>query len=227
MDEIVKNGQVFLPYRLPINSEQKLIEISRQHFKWSDRRRSVREFSDHPVPREVIENLIKTASTAPSGAHKQPWLFCAVSNPEMKREIRLAAEAEERENYASRMSESWKKDLEVFDTNWQKPFLETAPWLVIVFKKIYDLDENQQKIQHYYVSESVGLACGFFLQAVHQAGLAALTHTPSPMNFLSKILHRPAHEKPYLLIPIGYPAQDALVPKLKRKDPEKISVFYE
>lgn len=227
MKEIVKNGQVFLPYQVPVYSEEKLIEVSLQHYQWSDQRRSVREFSDQPVPRQVIENLIKTASTAPSGAHKQPWLFCAVSNPEIKREIRMAAEAEEKENYANRMSENWKKDLEVFNTNWQKPFLEIAPWLVIVFKKIYDLDENQQKIQHYYVSESVGLACGFFLQAVHQAGLVALTHTPSPMNFLSKILNRPAHEKPYLLIPVGYPAEDALVPKLHRKNLEKISIFYE
>lgn len=227
MEEVVKNGQVFLPYRPSGFAQDKMIELSAQHYEWSNQRRSIREFSDRPVPREIIENLIKTASTAPSGAHKQPWLFCAVSNSEIKRKIRRAAEAEEKENYTSRMSDTWKKDLEVFDTNWQKPFLEIAPWLVIVFKKIYDLDENQQKIQHYYVSESVGLACGFFLQAVHQAGLVALTHTPSPMNFLGKILKRPSHEKPYLLIPVGYPAKDTLVPKLERKGLNEIAVFYD
>lgn len=227
MKEIVKNGQVFIPYQKPTIDGAQMIRETSEHLQKNDERRSVRDFSDTPVPREVIENLIKTASTAPSGAHKQPWTFCAVSNALLKKKIRTAAEEEEKENYSSRMSETWKQDLQAFDTNWQKPFLEIAPWLIIVFKKIYDVDENNQKIQHYYVSESVGLACGFLLQAIHQAGLAALTHTPSPMNFLSKLLNRPAHEKPFLLIPVGYPAKDAMVPKLKRKGLNEIAVFYD
>jgi len=227
MEEIVKNGQVFIPFRQPKIETEEMIPLTENHFLWSDQRRSIRDFSDDRVPREVIENIIKTASTAPSGAHKQPWTFCAVSNASLKNKIRVAAEEEEKENYASRMSETWKQDLQAFDTNWEKPFLEIAPWLIIVFKKIYDVDKNNQKIQHYYVSESVGLACGFLLQAIHQAGLIALTHTPSPMNFLIKILQRPPYEKPFLLIPVGYPADNAMVPKLERKGLNEIAVFYD
>jgi iodotyrosine deiodinase len=227
MEEIIKNGQVFIPFRQNKLESEEMVYQSSNHFQWSDQRRSVRDFSEEEVPREVIENLIKTASTAPSGAHKQPWTFCAVSNASLKKKIRMAAEEEEKENYSSRMSETWKQDLQAFDTNWQKPFLEIAPWLIIVFKKIYDLDKNKEKIQHYYVSESVGLACGFLLHAIHKAGLVALTHTPSPMSFLSKLLNRPPYEKPFLLIPVGYPAKDAVVPKLERKTLDEIAVFYD
>lgn len=191
-----------------------------------DQRRTVREFSDKPVPRKVIENIIKTAGTAPSGAHKQPWTFCVVSNPEMKKKIREAAEQEEKISYQNRMNEEWLKDLAPLGTDWQKPFLEIAPYLIIVFKKTYDQVDGERK-QHYYVNESVGLASGFLLNAIHQAGLVSLTHTPSPMNFLCEILNRPKNEKPFLLIPVGYPADEVFVPDIKRKELGEISVFFE
>lgn len=190
-----------------------------------NKRRSVREFSNQEIPREVIENIIKTAATAPSGAHKQPWTFCIISNPELKKKIREAAEKEEQESYQNRMSEQWLKDLEPIGTDWEKPFLETVPYIIVVFKKIYDEEEGQKKT-NYYVNESVGIACGFLISAIHQSGLATLTHTPSPMNFLSEILERPKNERPYLLLPIGYPAEEIYVPKLKRKDLDEIARFY-
>lgn len=192
-----------------------------------EQRRSLRFFSDHPVPREAVEQLIMTASTAPSGAHKQPWTFCAVSNPDIKRQIREAAEEEEYKSYNGRMSEEWLRDLAAFGTDWHKPFLETAPWLIIIFRRIYEFGENGKKENNYYVSESVGIASGFLLTAIHQAGLVALTHTPSPMDFLTKLLGRPANEKPFLLIPIGYPAPDATVPDLTRKPSEEVIAWYE
>lgn len=190
-----------------------------------DQRRSVREFSDKPVPRDIIEAIIQTASSAPSGAHMQPWTFVAVSNPSIKQQIRTAAEEEEYKNYHGRMSDTWLDDLKVFDTDWHKPFLEIAPWLIVVFKRVYELDGNEKK-NNYYVNESVGIACGFLLTAIHQAGLCALTHTPSPMNFLAKILERPENERPFLLIPIGYPATDTQVPDIQRKSLDEMSVFY-
>ncbi len=190
-----------------------------------DKRRSVREYSDKAVPKEVIENIIKTASTAPSGAHKQPWTFCVVSNKLIKKKIRDASEKEEKESYNGRMSERWLKDLEPLGTDWRKPFLETAPYLIIVFKKIYE-EEKGEKANNYYVNESVGIACGFLIAAIHKAGLVTLTHTPSPMNFLSEILERPKNERPFLLLPVGYPAEEVYVPKIERKDLEKVSVFY-
>jgi len=183
-------------------------------------------FSDKEVPLQVMENIIMAASTAPSGAHKQPWSFCLVSNPGLKAKIRKAAEAEEYENYHGRMSEEWLADLQPFDTNWHKPFLETAPYLIVLFKKAYDLDDDGQKSKNYYVNESVGIAAGFLLTAIHYAGLVALTHTPSPMNFLRDILERPANERPFLLIPVGYPAKDAKVPVLERKSKEDILFYY-
>lgn len=191
-----------------------------------NRRRSLREFSDRSVSPELIQTIIMTASTAPSGAHKQPWTFCAVSDTQIKQAIREAAEKEEYENYHGRMSDEWLEDLRPFATDWQKPFLELAPWLIIVFKKAYDLDESGNKRKNYYVNESVGLACGMLLTAIHHAGLASLTHTPSPMNFLQQILERPENERPFLLIPVGYPAEDARVPKLERKRPEHVIVWY-
>lgn len=192
-----------------------------------EKRRSLRFFSDVPVPREAVEQLIMTASTAPSGANKQPWTFCAVSSPDIKRQIREAAEEEEYRSYHGRMSEEWLRDLAAFGTDWHKPFLETAPWLIIVFRRIYEFGENGKKENNYYVGESVGIASGFFLTAIHQAGLVALTHTPSPMDFLTKLLERPANEKPYLLIPIGYPAPDATVPDIVRKPSEEVIAWYE
>jgi iodotyrosine deiodinase len=192
-----------------------------------EKRRSLRFFSDHPVPREAVEQLIMAASSAPSGANKQPWTFCAVSSPELKKQIREAAEEEEYRSYHGRMSEEWLRDLAPFGTDWQKPFLETAPWLIIVFRRIYEFGEEGKKENNYYVSESVGLACGFLLTALHQAGLVALTHTPSPMDFLTKLLGRPANEKPFLLIPIGYPAPEATVPDIERKPAERVIAWYE
>lgn len=208
-------------------SESEMRTKSADFFDWMNTRRTVREFSDKPIAKEIIENIIKTASTAPSGAHKQPWTFCAVSNPALKKEIRQLAEQEEYESYHHRMSEEWLEDLKAFGTDWHKPFLEIAPWLIVVFRKIYDLDEAGKKHSNYYVQESVGLASGFLLTAIHEAGLVALTHTPSPMNFLSKILQRPENEKPFLLIPVGYLAENTQVPDLQRKSLEEISVFFE
>ncbi len=201
-------------------------ERSNFFFNWMNERRSVRDFSDKPVPEVIINDIIKTAATAPSGAHKQPWTFCVVSNPEIKKQIRLAAEAEEKESYDGRMSDEWIKDLAPLGTDWQKPFLETAPYLIIVFKRSYEFDKDGHKHQNYYVTESVGIACGFLLAAIHYAGLAALTHTPSPMNFLSKILNRPQNEKPFLLIPVGYAAEECYVPDLKRKELHETAVYY-
>jgi iodotyrosine deiodinase len=191
-----------------------------------NKRRTVREFSSSPIAREVIEDLIKTASTAPSGAHKQPWTFCAISNPEIKKRIREAAEKEEYESYNGRMSSEWLNDLKPLGTNWHKPFLEEAPWLIAVFKKIYD-EEKGEKKNNYYVSESVGIACGMLITAIHQCGLATVTHTPSPMNFLSKILNRPDNERAFLLLPIGIPKDDTTVPNLLRKQLNEVAVFHE
>lgn len=195
-------------------------------FKLMDSRRSVRDFSDKPVPKPVIENIIKAASTAPSGAHKQPWTFCVVESAEMKSQIRVAAEEEEKKSYDGRMSEEWLKDLKPLGTNHLKPFLEIAPYLIIVFKKPYDLGENGEKLQNYYVNESVGIACGMLITAIHQAGLVTLTHTPSPMNFLTKLLERPSNERAFLLLPVGYPEIEAYVPDIERKGLGEVSKFY-
>jgi nitroreductase len=183
-----------------------------------NRRRSVRFFSGDPVPRACIEMAIRTACTAPSGAHKQPWTWVAVDRPSIKREIRLAAEEEERRNYlGGRMSPEWRAALQPLGTDWQKPFLEIAPYLVICFAQSYGLSRDGSRIRHYYVQESVGIACGLFLAALHDMGLVTLTHTPSPMGFLARILRRPANERAYLLFPVGYPAADATVPALRRR----------
>ncbi len=204
-----------------------MFERSETYYNWLNSRRSIRMFSDKPVSKSVIENLIRTASTAPSGAHKQPWTFCAISNPEMKSKIRAAAEEEEKESYNHRMSERWKKDLEPLGTDMHKPFLETAPWLIVAFKKVYELDEEGVKHNNYYVNESVGIACGFLISAIHNAGLVTLTHTPSPMNFLTSLLGRPAYEKPFILFPVGYAAEEVFVPDIQRKALEGISCFFE
>ena len=219
--------QKFIAYKpIEIKPTESLYK-SEIYFNWLDKRRSIREFSSRPVAKEVIANIIKSASTSPSGAHKQPWTFCAISNPEIKAEIRKAAEEEEYENYHSRMSEEWLEDLKPFETNWEKPFLEIAPWLIVVFSRSYDIDDHGKKLNNYYVKESVGLASGILLTAIHNAGLCALTHTPSPMTFLTKILNRPKNERPFLLIPVGYPSDDCMVPDLQRKPIELISEWYE
>lgn len=179
-------------------------------------RRSVRDFSDEPVPLALIEAAVRVAATAPSGANQQPWHFVVVSDPELKREIRIAAEAEEKQNYEGRFPDEWLAALQPFGTDWQKPFIETVPYLIVVFSVNYEVAEGG-KIKHYYVQESVGIATGFLLAALHLAGLATLTHTPSPMGFLGRILNRPANERPFLLIPVGYPAAEAQVPALTKK----------
>ena len=180
-----------------------------------------RSFSPEPVSFELIETAIKAAATAPSGANQQPWRFVVVSNPEVKRQIREAAEAEEREVYHRRAPREWLEALQPLGTDWHKPFLEIAPYLIVIFRLDYGLRrgaEGQEiKTKHYYVMESVGIAAGILLTALHMAGLATLTHTPSPMGFLGKILNRPKNEKPYLLIPAGYPSADAAVPRIIKK----------
>ncbi|MEO9802613.1 MAG: nitroreductase family protein [Reichenbachiella sp.] len=206
--------------------EAEMIKRSKDHFEWIDRRRTVREISDRPVPIEVINDIIKAASTAPSGAHKQPWTFCVVSNPEIKRKIRAAAEEEERESYANRMSDRWLDDLKPIGTDDVKPFLENAPYLIIVFKRVFERDEDGKKHNNYYVNESVGIACGFLISAIHNAGLVTLTHTPSPMNFLQEILERPDNERAYLLLPVGHAEDEVYVPQLTRKSLEEIAVYY-
>ncbi|MCP3903702.1 MAG: nitroreductase family protein [Planctomycetes bacterium] len=198
---------------------------SAEHFREiMERRRSVRDFSDRPVTRDVIERIIAAAGTAPSGANKQPWRFVAVQDPALKREIREAAETEEREFYARRANEEWLDDLFPLGTDQNKPFLETAPWLIVVFKMMRDLRAGRASDQVYYVNESVGIACGMLITAIHLAGLVTLTHTPSPMKFLGSILGRPDYERPYLLLPVGYPADDCTVPDIRRKPLEDIMV---
>ncbi|UQD56306.1 nitroreductase family protein [Flavobacterium sp. K5-23] len=225
-DKKIIEDHPYIAYNRPILTDTELLKRSQAFYESMDSRRSVREFSNKEVPREVIENLIKTASTAPSGAHKQPWTFCVVSNPEIKKQIRIAAEEEELESYESRMSSDWLEDLKPLGTDWRKPFLETAPYLIIVFRRIYEFGPEGKKKNNYYVQESVGLATGFLLAAIHQAGLVSLTHTPSPMGFLSKTLNRPENEKPFLLIPVGYPADECWVPDLGRKGIDDICAFY-
>lgn len=215
----------FIRYQPLQFSEAEMLQRSNDFYDLLNKRRTVREFSDKPVPRELIENVVMAASTAPSGAHKQPWTFCVVSDPTIKSDIRKAAEEEEYTNYHGRMGDEWLEDLIPFGTDWHKPFLEIAPYLIVVFKKSYDII-NGEKRKCYYVQESVGLACGMLLAAIHHAGLVALTHTPSPMNFLQKILHRPENEKPFLLIPVGYPAEDVQVPDLQRKEKEEVIIYY-
>lgn len=216
----------FVPYRGEQFEPIEMLKRSEAYYQWMNQRRTLREFSDRPVPLAVIENIIMTASTAPSGAHKQPWTFAIVADPAIKAQIRQAAEQEEYENYHGRMSDEWLEDLLPFATDWHKPFLELAPYLIIVFRKAYDLLPDGTQRKNYYVQESVGIACGILLAAIHHAGLVALTHTPSPMNFLQNILQRPENERPFLLIPVGYPADDAQVPNLRRKEKAAIMTIY-
>jgi nitroreductase len=188
-------------------------------------RRTVRDFSDEPVDREIIREIVRAANSAPSGANRQPWTFVAVSDPSVKHEIRLAAEREEQLNYEGRMPEEWLRDLLPFRTDWRKEFLDVAPWLIVVFAQSYGVDDDGARRKHYYVQESVGIACGMLMAAAHRAGLATLTHTPSPMGFLSRLLDRPANERPYLLIPVGFPAPDAMVPDLPKKSVDDAVVW--
>jgi iodotyrosine deiodinase len=214
-----------LPYSVAKFSLEEMQQRADAYYVELNARRSVRMFSDAPVAQSLMEKLILTAGTAPSGAHKQPWTFCLIGDPEIKRKIREAAEQEEFESYNGRMTEEWLRDLAPLGTDWRKPFLETAPWLVVCFRRNFEYEGNQ-KNKNYYVQESVGIACGLFLAAVHHAGLVSLTHTPSPMDFLTKILGRPDNERPFLLMPVGYPAAEATVPDLQRKALAEICVLY-
>lgn len=223
-----RDGFAHIPYRPasidPAEGLQRGHDLLREY----DARRSVRYFSDAPVPRELVETAIRAAGTAPSGAHMQPWTFVAISDPAIKRQIRLAAEAEERESYeGGRMSEEWLEALRPMGTDWQKPYLETVPWIVVLFAQQTGLNDDGSKRKHYYVRESVGIAAGLFIAALHRMGLSTLTHTPSPMGFLSKILGRPSHERPMILFPIGYCADDATVPELDRKPLSEIAVWFD
>ncbi len=204
-------------------SETKMRSRSESFFNEIVTRRTIREFSDRIVPIDIINNCIKTAASAPSGANKQPWQFVVVKDLSIKTKIRKAAEKEEKEFYGHRATKEWLEDLNQFGTDWHKPFLEIAPYLIVVFRKIYDLQDDGTQRKNYYVNESVGIAAGFLLAALHHAGLATLTHTPSPMNFLGEILNRPKNEKAFLLIPVGYPAKDAEVPDISKKPFSEIS----
>jgi iodotyrosine deiodinase len=209
------------PFRFQRLAAKEQLRRASSFLQTMSTRRTIRSFSPEPVPFELIETAIKAAVTAPSGANQQPWRFVVVSNPEVKRQIREAAEAEEREFYHRRAPREWLAALEPLGTDWRKPFLEIAPYLVAIFRLDYglshDAEGHETKIKHYYVMESVGIAAGLLLAALHMAGLATLTHTPSPMGFLTKILNRPKNEKPYLLVPVGYPAHGATVPRITKK----------
>jgi len=218
----------FVPYQPPVMSSQEQLTASQEYVATMGKRRTIRDYSDRAVSFELIENAIRAASLAPSGANQQPWTFVVVSNPDIKRQIREAAEAEEKESYEHRMSQEWLDALAPLGTTWSKPHIERAPYLVVVFAQIYGLetlpDGSERKIKHYYVQESVGIAVGMLLSALTFAGLATLTHTPNPMGFLGKLLQRPANERAFVLIPVGYPAEDATVPDLSKKPLEQVMV---
>jgi iodotyrosine deiodinase len=212
----------FIPLNYTRPDEVEMRERARGMLESLATRRSVRHFSPEPVPMEVLEDIIATACQAPSGANRQPWRFVLVTDAETKRKIREAAEAEEKESYERRMPQEWLDALEPLGTDWHKEFLEIAPALIVIFRKEWEKAPDGTKVKGYYVWESVGLAAGFLIAAIHHAGLACLTHTPSPMKFLSKILGRPPEEKPFLLLPVGYPAEGCQVPNIDRYPLDKL-----
>jgi iodotyrosine deiodinase len=215
---------------IPLNdfkefSSDEMINRSESFYNQVKQRRTVRDFSDKPVSKEVIENCISSAGTAPSGANLQPWHFVVVSDPKIKKQIRYAAEKEEKEFYTTRAPKEWLESLAPLGTDEQKPFLEKAPHLIAIFAKSYDILPDGRKVKQYYSQESVGIACGILITAIHNAGLVSLTHTPSPMNFLNEVLGRPKNERPFLLLVVGYPAKDAKVPDIQKKKLEEIASF--
>ena len=215
----------FVPLGFQRHSPDEVVRLARDFYSLMQKRRTTRHFSRDPVARELIESAIATAGTAPSGAHQQPWIFVAVSDPELKRRIRAAAEEEERLNYSGRMPPEWLEALAPLGTDRHKPHLTDAPWLVVMFRKLYELRDDGSKRPYYYTQESCGIAAGLFICAVHNMGLALLTHTPSPMAFLSDLLERPVNERPFLIMPVGLPAADARVPDIKRKSLGEIAIF--
>lgn len=215
----------FIPYEHVAYPPDEMRARAAAFFAEMRRRRSIRDFSDRPVPHAVIESCLRTAGSAPSGANMQPWHFVAVSDPAVKRQIREAAEAEERAFYEKRAGEEWLDALDPLGTGWQKPFLENAPYLIAIFAQVYGLRPDGGRRKHYYVKESVGIAAGFLIAALHHAGLATLTHTPSPMDFLNAILDRPENERPFLLLVTGFPADGASVPDIKRHPLDEIATF--
>jgi nitroreductase len=224
MSSVKKPQFIALPARKCFSDEE-LIGRARRFHDEMQRRRTVRDFSDRPVPRELIETCLRVAGSAPNGANLQPWHFVAVSDPVLKHQIRAAAEAEEREFYEHRAPDEWLEALAALGTDANKPFLEVAPWLIAIFSQPYRILPDGRKLKHYYAIESVGIATGFLVTAIHQAGLVSLTHTPSPMGFLNQLLHRPFYEKPFLLLVVGHPAEKAEVPDIRRKPLEEISSF--
>ena len=215
----------FIPYHLQTYSEDEMINRSRNMYNLANSRRSVRNFSDRPVPREIIENIIRTAGTGPSGANKQPWTFVIVSDPDLKHKIRMAAESEEKEFYEHKISDEWREDLAPLGTTWKKAFLERAPYLIVVFQQKYRLDKYNKKRKNYYVIKSVGIAVGILIMAIHNAGLATVTHTPISMNFLRDLLGRPKNEKAFVIMPVGYPKEELTVPDIKRKTLSEIIIW--
>jgi len=221
----MKNEFIDLP-KGPQLSKAEILTQSADYYKLMSTRRTVREFSSDPVDLQVIENCIRTAGTAPSGANQQPWHFAIITDPKIKKEIRLAAEAEESEFYAGRAGEVWLETLEHLGTHAKKPFLEQAPVLIAIFEQKYTINETGKRVKHYYAKESTGIATGTLISAIHNAGLASLTHTPSPMKFLSNILDRPDGERPFLLLVVGHPAEKTMVPNITKKSLSEISSRY-
>lgn len=225
-DQVFINGHPFIRHRPPRYEQSEMEARAGAFYALMAGRRSVRDLSSDSVPRRLIDLAIETASTAPSGAHRQPWTFVVVGDPDRKRQIREAAEEEERQNYeGGRLNAEWREALEPLQTDWRKPFLETAPWLVVVFEQRHGIRPDGSIQHNYYVKESVGIACGLFIAALHHMGLVTLTHTPSPMAFLSRLLDRPKNERPFVLFPVGYPAEECLVPDLRRKSLDEIAVY--
>ena len=221
------NTAIFQSLNFERLSQPEQLAQSRNFLSRMQTRRTVRDFSPELVPLELIENAIAAAASAPSGANQQPWTFVVVSDPDTKHQIRIAAEAEERESYDHRMSQEWLDALSHLGTDWQKPHLEDAPYLIVVFRQAYGISEAGETIKHYYSEESIGIAVGILLTSLHLAGLATLTHTPSPMKFLAQILKRPANERPFVLIPVGYPAEDAQVPVITKKSLDEVMIHFD
>ena len=223
------HGNGFMPLdfmRMPVEDS---IRRSEAVLNLMRRRRTVRQFSNDPVPIEIIQNAIATAGTAPSGANQQPWRFVVVQDPEVKLKIREAAEAEERESYEHRMSSEWLEALAPLGTDWHKPHLTEAPYIIVAFRLDYGIkalpNGGQQRVKHYYPGESIGIAVGMLISALHASGLATLTHTPSPMKFLNEVLERPSNERPFVVLPVGYPAEDCVVPVVTKKPLDEIMLI--